>query len=121
MTVDAVASNAMEVMASTTSTVSDTAWSADRRLGVLGLGFGVFGVVVDIVGVLVSVYAIKDLRRVRSQREKAVIAAHSVIERAYGTLTGLKPDVCTLGPNHEKAINDGLAAFNVRREELKHL
>jgi len=83
----------------------------DTLLGLAGLGVG-------LAGLGVSFYAIRDNRRQRTQREKAVIAAHSAIERAYGTLVGIKPAV---NENVHKAINDGLDAINQERETLKGL
>jgi hypothetical protein len=78
----------------------------DTFLGILGLG--------------VSFFAIIDNRHQRSAREKAVIAAHAVIERTYGLLIGLKPSVETL-PNVQTAINDGLSAVNKERDNLAAL
>ena len=74
--------------------------------------------ILGLVGLGVSIYAILDNRRQRTQREKAVIAARSVIERAYGTLIGVKPAV---DPSVHAAINDGLAAINQERENLNRL
>ena len=74
--------------------------------------------ILGLAGLGISIYAIWDNKRQRSQREKAVIAARSVIERAYGTLVGIKSAVDT---SVHAAINDSLAAINQERETLKSL
>jgi hypothetical protein len=68
-----------------------------------------------------TIWAARDARRQRSEREKAVIAAHSVIERTYGLLIGIKPFVSPLGEEHKAAVNDGLQAINQQREMLSNL
>jgi hypothetical protein len=78
----------------------------------------IFETILGLAGLSVSIYAIWDNKRQRTQREKAVIAARSVIERAYGTLVGIKPALAT---NVHLAINDSLAAINQERETLKSL
>jgi hypothetical protein len=74
--------------------------------------------ILGLAGLGVSIYAIRDNRRQRTQREKAVIAARSVIERAYGTLVSIKPAVDV---KVHAAINDSLAAINQERDTLKSL
>ncbi|MGB7912526.1 MAG: hypothetical protein WCF59_09900 [Desulfobaccales bacterium] len=74
-----------------------------------------------IIGLCVSVFAILDNRRQRSEREKAVIAANAVIERVYGVLVGIKPGIIQTMPNFESAINDGLATVNEQRQKLGKL
>jgi maltooligosyltrehalose synthase len=64
--------------------------------------------ILGLVGLGGTIYAITDNRRQRTQREQAVIAARSVIERAVDTSV-------------HSAINDGLAAINQEREMLKSL
>ena len=74
-----------------------------------------------LLGIVIGIYGILDARRQRSAREKAVIAAHSVIERTYGLLIGIKPFVAPLGSMHLDAVNDGLEAINQQRASLKTL
>jgi hypothetical protein len=78
------------------------------------------GVVLAIGGLGVSVFAIIDNRRLRGEREQAVIAAHGVIQRSYGLLIGIKPLVKSL-PGAEAAIDDGLSAINQARATLEKL
>lgn len=92
--------------------------SVDQVLAVIGLLVGFIGVVATI---WMGVWAVMDGRRQRSERERAVIVAHGVIERSYGLLIGLKPCVAELGTKHEAAINDGLAAINQQRANLSKL
>ena len=47
-----------------------------------------------------------------------MIAAHSVIERTYGLLIGIKPFVEPLGEAHKAAVNNGLAAIDQQRAGL---
>ena len=68
-----------------------------------------------------AIWAAFDARRQRNEREKAVIVAHSVVERTYGLLIGIKPFVAPLGDMHLAAVNDGLAAINQRRADLDKL
>jgi hypothetical protein len=68
-----------------------------------------------IVSVLLSVYSIRQ----RTRREKAVIAAHATIERAYGLLIGIKPSLA--GGDVTAALNDGLEAINQQRQTLDAL
>jgi hypothetical protein len=82
---------------------------------------GVAGIVLGILGLGATVWAVEDARRQRSAREKAVIAARTVIERAYGLLIGIKPSVITLGAAYEAAINNGLAAIDQQRGNLEKL
>ena len=82
---------------------------------------GVAGVVLGIIGVAGTIWAAHDARRQRNRREKAVIAAHAVIERAYGLLIGIKPFVAPLGNAHEAAINNGLEAIDQQRDSLTEL
>jgi hypothetical protein len=82
---------------------------------------GVAGCVLGLIGLAATIGAAIDARRQRSKREKAVVAAHAVIERAYGLLIGIKPSVIPLGKNHEAAIDDGLAAINQQRAALQNL
>jgi hypothetical protein len=86
----------------------------DTLLGIAGLGASVFA-----IGV--SVFAILDNRRQRKEREKAVIAAHAVIERIYGLLIGIKPAIIPTLPGLEAAINDGLAVINQQRTRIDAL
>lgn len=82
---------------------------------------GIGGIVIGLIGVLATIWAAIDARRQRSEREKAVIAAHAVIERTYGLLIGIKPLIQPLGNAHIAAIDDGLSAINQQRTELKKL
>jgi len=86
----------------------------DRFLGLAGLMLGA-------IGLWATIWAAMDARRQRSAREKAVIAAHAVVERTYGLLIGLKPGVAPPGTPAERAINDGLEAINQRRSSLADL
>ncbi len=79
------------------------------------------GVVLGLIGVAATIWAAFDARRQRNEREKAVIVAHSVVERTYGLLIGIKPFVAPLGDMHLAAVNDGLAAINQRRADLDKL
>jgi len=79
------------------------------------------GLLLGVVGVVATVWAAFDARRQRTKRDKAVIAAHAVIERSYGLLVGIKPFVSPLGQPHADAINDGLAAINSQRSSLEKL
>jgi hypothetical protein len=81
---------------------------------------GIAGVILAICGLGVSVFAIIDNRRLRGEREKAVIAAHGVIQRSYGLLIGIKPLVLSL-PGAEAAINNGLSAISEARTTLDNL
>jgi len=82
---------------------------------------GVGGLLLGFIGVAATIWAAFDARRQRNEREKAVIVAHSVIERTYGLLIGIKPFVAPLGENHLHAIDDGLGAINKQREVLAKL
>ena len=110
----AVANAASDAAASAALTITVPAWSFDRWLGIAGLVLGV-------LGLAATLWAAYDGRRQRSRREKAVIVAHEVVERAYGLLIGLKPPVSALGQMYEDAMNDGLAAINERRGDLSNL
>ena len=79
------------------------------------------GLALGFLGLFATVGAGFDAHRQRSKREKAVIAAHSVIERTYGLLIGIKPFVEPLGEAHKAAINDGLQAINQQRDRLDDL
>lgn len=102
-----------------------TEMTPDTWLGIYGLAVGVVGVAATVafgvLGVIVAVWAVCDARRQRSKREKAVIAAHAVIERTYGLLIAIKPSVVSLGPGHVAAVDDGLQAINQQRAVLDHL
>ena len=74
--------------------------------------------ILGLTGLGVSIFAFLDNRRLRNEREKAVIAARETIGRVYGLLIGIKPAV---DASVHAAINDGLAAINQERETLKHL
>jgi hypothetical protein len=96
---------------------------SDRLIGLIGLIFG-------ILGLAVGVFAAIDIRRQRSRREKAVIAARAVIERAYGSLIHLKAAIVGLGsgqPDSDThkvmlaAINDTLEAINQQRDSIQSL
>jgi hypothetical protein len=76
------------------------------------------GTILGLAGLGVSVFAILDNRRLRNEREKAVIAARATIERVYGLLIGIKPAV---GTDVAAAINDGLSAINQQRKTLDAL
>jgi hypothetical protein len=82
---------------------------------------GVAGCVLGFLGLAATIWAVVDARRQRTAREKAVIAAHAVIERTYGLLIGIKPFVIPLGENHEKAVNNGLSAIDQQRMKLDNL
>jgi hypothetical protein len=88
--------------------------TGDTWLGVAGCALG-------FLGLAATIWAACDARRQRSKREKAVIAAHSVIERTYGMLILIKPIVEPLGPAYTDAVNDGLAAINQQRDGLADL
>jgi hypothetical protein len=79
------------------------------------------GDVFGVIAIVAAVWAVFDARRERSKREKAMLAARSVIERSYGLLIGIKPSVMPLGEEHEVAINNGLQAIDQARAELAHL
>lgn len=77
------------------------------------------GTILGVIGVLATAWAAFDARRQRSKREKAVIAAHAVIERTHGLLIGIKP---SLSPGSQvKAIDDGLEAIKAQRSALADL
>ena len=82
---------------------------------------GIVSALLGLAGIGVSVFAIIDNRRQRSQREKAVIAAQAVIDRVYGLLVGIKSGVEQTSPHIIAAINDGLSAINQKRELVKSL
>jgi hypothetical protein len=88
--------------------------TVDTWLGVAGCALG-------FLGLAATIWAALDTRHQRSKREKAVIAAHAVIERTYGLLIGIKPFVSPLGQAYEAAVNDGLQAINQQRERLGNL
>jgi hypothetical protein len=91
--------------------------------------------ILGLAGLGVSVCAIIDNRRQRTRREKAVIAARSIIERVYGTLIGIKSAITTSAVTDATtsavtdattsavtdAINDGLSAINAERTTLNAL
>jgi hypothetical protein len=82
---------------------------------------GIGGVVLGLIGVSATIWAAFDARRQRNEREKAVIVAHSVVERTYGLLIGIKPFVAPLGERHLAAVDDGLMAINQQRADLNKL
>ncbi|MHA6913917.1 hypothetical protein ACQUJO_12345 [Ralstonia pseudosolanacearum] len=86
----------------------------DTILGIAGCALGA-------IGIAATVWAARDARRQRSDREKAVLAARGVIERSYGLLIGIKPSVSPLGAMTVHAIDDGLAAINAQRDVLQDL
>jgi len=88
--------------------------TSDAWFGVTGLGLG-------IAGLAATIWAALDARRQRTNREKAVIVAFSVIERTYGLLIGMKPSIAGLGKMHLDAMNDGLEAINQQRSTLEKL
>jgi hypothetical protein len=73
------------------------------------------------IGAAATIWAAFDARRQRNEREKAVIAAHSVVERTYGLLIGIKPLVALLGDRPLAAVDDGLGAINQQRAVLDKL
>jgi hypothetical protein len=79
------------------------------------------GLALGFLGLFATVGAAFDAHRQRSKREKAVIAAHSVIERTYGLLIGIKPFVEPLGEAHKAAVNNGLQAIDQQRAGLDDL
>ncbi len=85
----------------------------------LSIILGLSGLCLSALGIGVSVFAIRDNRRLRNERERAVIAAHATIERVYGLLIGIKPAVA--GGNVTAAIDDGLDAINQQRNNLNGL
>ena len=95
--------------------------TVDTGLGIAGCALGFLGLAVGFLGLVATVWAARDARRQRSKREKAVIAAHSVIERTYGLLIGIKPFVMPLGAAQEAAVDDGLQAINQQRAGLADL
>jgi len=82
---------------------------------------GVSGCALGFLGLAMTVWALWEARRQRNNREKAVIAAHAVIERTYGLLIGIKPFVIPLGSAHEAAVNNGLTAIDQQRGGLVNL
>ncbi|WP_210771969.1 hypothetical protein [Burkholderia aenigmatica] len=88
--------------------------TTDTLLGITGCVLGAFGIAA-------TFWAAYDARKQRSAREKAVIAATSVIERTYGLLIGIKPSVVPLGQPAVKAIDDGLDAINAQRRSFNDL
>ncbi len=72
-------------------------------------------------GLVIGLIAFIDARRQRNKREKAVIAAHSVVERTYGLLIGIGPSVAKLGDDYRAAVDDGLQAINQQRANLNKL
>jgi hypothetical protein len=74
-----------------------------------------------VIGAAVTIWSFFDARRQRNKREKAVIAAHSVVERTYGLLIGIGPSVAKLGDDYRAAVNDALEAINQRRADLDKL
>ncbi|MCA7888579.1 hypothetical protein LGM58_35950 [Burkholderia contaminans] len=85
------------------------------------IALGLAGIILGVVGIGATIWAAFDARKQRSAREKAVLAATNVIERTYGLLVGIKPSVASSGSMPIDAINDGLAAINAQRDELKNL
>ena len=83
------------------------------------LGFA--GVCLSAVGLWATVWAARDARQQRSEREKAVITANAVIDRTYGLLMGLKPGIAPPGSPFERSINDGLDAINQCRSKIENL
>jgi hypothetical protein len=83
----------------------------------------ILSLALTVIGLVLSYYGIRQ----RNKREQAVIAAHRVIERVYGSLICLKPAIVALQPNPATskalldAINDSLEAVNQQRESLKAL
>ena len=67
-----------------------------------GVLTGITGI---IVGAAIGVAGILDNRRQRTKREKAVTAAFSAIERAYGTLIGVKGAI----PESMRPVSPSLA------------
>ena len=82
---------------------------------------GVGGLFLGFVGVAATIWAAIDARKQRTEREKAVIVAHSIIERTYGLLIGIKPFIVPLGIPHIAAVDDGLSAINQQRVLLDKL
>lgn len=82
---------------------------------------GIIGLVLALIGILATIWAAFDARRQRSSREKAVIAATSVIERTYGLLIGIKPAIPTERDGVVKAIENGMSAIDQQRATLKEL
>ncbi|TGP39464.1 hypothetical protein EN871_32575 [bacterium M00.F.Ca.ET.228.01.1.1] len=87
----------------------------DQKLAIWGIAISMlFG----IAGVVGTIYAVRDARKERSKRERAVIAARALIERNYGMWIVMKP---AAAGEFEAAINDGLAAINAARSSLEAL
>jgi hypothetical protein len=95
--------------------------TGDTWLGIAGCALGFLGLAASVLGLVATVRAAREARHQRSKREKAVIAAHSVIERTYGLLIGIKPFVEALGALHKAAVEDGLQAINQQRAGLADL
>jgi hypothetical protein len=72
-----------------------------------------------IASIGLAVFAIRDNRLLRRERERAVIAAHATIERAYGTFIGVKAAIES--EIVKKAVDDALSAINQQRCSLKNL
>jgi hypothetical protein len=79
------------------------------------------GELLGLISLVVAVWAVVDARHQRSKREKAVIAARSVIERTYGFLIGIKPFLMPLGEDHKAAINNALQAIDQQRPGIAEL
>jgi hypothetical protein len=76
------------------------------------------GIGLAFAGIGVSIFAIIDNRRQRTQREKAVIAAHATFEHVYELPIGIKPVVATV---RVPAIDDGLSAISEDHKKLNAL
>ncbi len=80
-----------------------------------------FDTLLGILGIGATMWAAVDARRLRSQRERAVVSANKVIARSEGLLIGLKPSVPATNGALIKAIDDGLDAIKLQREAIAEL
>jgi hypothetical protein len=85
---------------------------------------------IALISLAAGIFAVLDSRRQRNRREKAVIAAREVIQRAYGSLIHLKGAVAAFGSSHTDpkpqeaiilAIDDTLEAINQQRDSIQSL
>lgn len=77
-------------------------------------------VIMTIIGTLVGVFGTWYGLRARTQREKAVIITHGLVERLAGLLVGVKAS-CTNNPAAIQALNDGLGGIKQARQSLQDL
>jgi uncharacterized membrane protein HdeD (DUF308 family) len=98
-------------------TFNITGLTLDTALGIAGI---VVSVVFGLIGIAVGIFGVRDGRRERSQRERAVNAVHEIMGRTEGLLIGIKP---SLSSNQMaiKAIDDGIDAVKLSKMHLPDL